>query len=532
MKNVCVLAAAVLFCSAVMAETAQVESRIESVGLFKNGLAVVRRVVETPGPGEFVIGDLPAPVHGSFFVQSVAPVTVLAEMKDVMVQPKAGEGLDLQGDLAGKEVTIHFRENTIPAVTGKVVALEDRERDSAWNRNYEQQSLNYRSAYYPPGMGGATPQRFIVMETADGLSYVENSMIAQVTVTGKQQLVRRRKPVMTMQVEGKGPQKIVITYLTKGIAWAPSYQLDLIDGTHLNLRQHAVIKNEMGDLKDVEILLISGYPSVEMAAVSSPMSLNTTLSQFFAQLSAPPGSRNIAMTQQVMLNSFQPAGEGADLGAIPAGEGVDLHYQSTGKRTLAEGAALSLEVARADAEYKPIVEWKIPDTRDAEGRYTQGTQDEAWDALIFKNPLGFPMTTAPAAVFSGGKFGGQRTSYWVNAGEETTLKVNKALSLRTRAIEQEEPGDRPIVHIFGRDYRQVAVKGELTMSNHRDQDVELYVRRQISGDLKSADGEPKTSLREEGVYSVNRRNELVWKMTLKPGEERKLSYRYSVLALN
>jgi hypothetical protein len=29
------------------------------------------------------------------------------------------------------------------------------------------------------------------------------------------------------------------------------------------------------------------------------------------------------------------------------------------------------------------------------------------------------------------------------------------------------------------------------------------------------------SLREEGVYSVNKRNELLWTMTLKPGEERR-----------
>ena len=38
-------------------------------------------------------------------------------------------------------------------------------------------------------------------------------------------------------------------------------------------------------------------------------------------------------------------------------------------------------------------------------------------------------------------------------------------------------------------------------------------------DLVEAEGGPKASLREEGVYSVNRRNELVWAVPLKAGEE-------------
>jgi len=50
-----------------------------------------------------------------------------------------------------------------------------------------------------------------------------------------------------------------------------------------------------------------------------------------------------------------------------------------------------------------------------------------------------------------------------------------------------------------------------------------------SGDLLHADGSPKSTLREEGVYSVNRRNELIWTLPLKAGEEKKLNYSYSVL---
>jgi hypothetical protein len=146
------------------------------------------------------------------------------------------------------------------------------------------------------------------------------------------------------------------------------------------------------------------------------------------------------------------------------------------------------------------------------------------------------MTTGPAMVSANGQLQGQRTTYWVNAGEETMLRVNKALSVRTRAQEHEEqknPGDgRDLIWIGGRPYRKSTVEGELTISNHRQETIQLVVRRRFSGDLIDAEGGPKALLREEGVYSVNRRNELLWTLPLKPGEERTLKYRYSVLVAN
>ena len=132
-----------------------------------------------------------------------------------------------------------------------------------------------------------------------------------------------------------------------------------------------------------------------------------------------------------------------------------------------------------------------------------------------------------------GRFNGQRTSYWVNAGEETVLRVEKALSVRTRAIETEQPnkdgGGWEAVWVGGRQYRKATVTGELAVANHRKETVPVVIRRRFSGDLVQAEGAPKAALREEGVYSVNRRNELLWTLSLQPGEERKLRYTYTVL---
>ena len=56
------------------------------------------------------------------------------------------------------------------------------------------------------------------------------------------------------------------------------------------------------------------------------------------------------------------------------------------------------------------------------------------------------------------------------------------------------------------------------------------IRKQFSGELISAEGEPSSRLRGEGVWSINPRYELIWTVELAPGEEVKLPYSYTVLA--
>jgi hypothetical protein len=84
-------------------------------------------------------------------------------------------------------------------------------------------------------------------------------------------------------------------------------------------------------------------------------------------------------------------------------------------------------------------------------------------------------------------------------------------------------------YIGGNDFQRVSVEGQLVVSNHRGEVVDMVIRRQFSGDLSKADGDPKKSLREEGVYSVNRRNELTWTLQIKPGAQQTLKYEYTVL---
>ena len=73
------------------------------------------------------------------------------------------------------------------------------------------------------------------------------------------------------------------------------------------------------------------------------------------------------------------------------------------------------------------------------------------------------------------------------------------------------------------------VRGEVLANNHRAEAIDLQIRRRFSGELVEAGGSPGQRLLESGVYTVNKRNELVWTVTVPPGGETKQDYTYDVL---
>ena len=505
------------------AQDKPVKGKIVGVDLFKNGLAVIRCEVVLGKPGSYVLDEVPQPIHGTYWVESTGPIESLVRMRDVDVSANETPPGNLQDDLAGKKVIVSIKGDKRPPLTGTVV----------------------KYTLPKDQVDGATPARYLVLQTGKGRAFIDHAEIASVEVEEAADTVKRTRPqlVLTLgesEMAENRDTRVMIRYLTRGLSWAPSYRLDITDPKTLTLEQHAIIRNELVNLDGAEIRLISGFPSVQFSHVLSPLSPRMSWAMFFAQLGHSGGrdndyaSNGIAM-QNSAGNYRQPTFD-LSLGAIPTGEGVDLHYQPIGKRSLAKDDTLGITVAGGKADYERVVEWVVPDNRDAYGSYSgrgHTDEDEPWDALKFKNPLTFPMTTGPATVTANGQFNGQRSTYWVNAGEETVMRVNKALSVRTRAIENEVlpkgGGNGDFIWVGGRQFRKSTVSGELSVSNHRKENTQVLIRRRFSGELVSAEGAPKSSLREEGVFSINKRNELLWAVALKAGEERTLKYSYTVL---
>ena len=517
----------------------ETESRITRLGLFKNGYAVVTREVAIPQSGSYLVLDVPAPVHGTLWLESEAVIEARVTQREVERMGRRRIGADLQESLSGREVTLTLHGD-VPALTGRVVKFlgDLPDRDAA--AQHWQNPRQAPQPWAPP----ATDQRFLVLMTDTGHRFIDRGQIRMIEIDELEESSTEERPVLILQASEvpKGGATLRISYLTRGISWAPNYRFDLRSDGRMKLEQYATIRNELVDLIDVEIELISGFPSIEFARVLSPLSPHTDWASFFGQLHGG-GQRNAAIMSNVMSQSisYGAAGPGGAATVVPDGEGVDTHYESVGKRSLALGDSVVLTVEQGEAPYERIVEWVVPDTRDVHGRRIEANRgwgapplasDAPWDAVRFDNPLSFPMTTGPAMVTSDGRFRGQQQSAWVNVGERTTLPVNRALSVRTLSTEVEKADERNHLRIGGHNYREVSVRGELLICNHRGEPVTMVVRRQFSGEKTAASDAPVERKREEGVYSVNPRNELEWTVILQPGEQKTLTYEYKVLVLH
>jgi hypothetical protein len=503
-------------------DEATAKSRIVSVGLFKNGLAVVKRAVTVPGTGTFRLETAAEPVHGTFWIESDSKVEAAVKIRDVETPLHTSPLINLQEELGGKKVTIHFKNDKLPAMSGTLLKIE--------NKPSNEPPVT-RSGYDPSAV---LKERFYILQTAKGRLYVNPAEIALVLAEDVSDKVTQRRPVLVLTVpEADKQPTIYVTYLAHGLAWAPSYLVDTSDPKTLGIEMASVVRNEMDDIEDAEFRLISGFPSVEFASVISPLAARTTWEKFFQALQHRDHSQDAILSQNRLAANtilFNDQGPRFKLGAVPEGEGVDLHFQPIGKRTLLQGEALSLTVGKARADYERVVEWYVG-TSTVAARYGGGakTADEMWDVLYFKNPFSFPMTTAPAMVVSNNQFNGQRTSFWTNVGEESHLKVTKSLSIRTASLEQEEGRPNERVVVDDKTYTKIYLKGELLMNNHRKQAAKVVVKHTIRGAVLEIEGNPRLTTREDSLENVNRAQDAQWVVTLQPGEEKRLAYRYSVL---
>ncbi|MEK7952841.1 hypothetical protein [Luteolibacter soli] len=532
---------ALLFaCALHAAEELPVVPRIESVGLFKNGVAVVRASFEAKQAGSYRWEDLPRSIHGSFWVESDGVVSVRATTR-MVAEPAAGPTGQLQRDLAGQTLTVRLKKGSeggeSPVISGKVWTLPEQPAKKTWDSAFSSPPNPWLSVTQGARMElPVSTGNFLVLEGERGRQFVDLGSIASFSVDGEETPATRKveKPVMVFEVAEppKDGGRVRISYLARGLAWAPSYRLDLKEGGKLAIRRSAVVRNELIVLQDTEVQLISGFPNIEFAHVDSALWGGATLAAFFQQLGQPAGSGVGAASQQlVMYNSMAPTAAATLPDFQEKGAGDDLYYESVGKRSLEPGDSLSLELPAAETKCERVVEWVVTDPRDGRGHYLSRSEkegNEPWDALKFTNPFDFPLTTTPVVITEAGRFRGQSLSQWVNPGQSTCLRVTKALSLQTRSTEMEEEGQREVVWVGGNDYRRTKVKGTLELHNFRNKEVTLDIRAGFSGEMLESEGKPVTRLRTEGVTSVNPQRELAWTIKLAAGEEKTVTYRYSV----
>ena len=519
----------------VFAEEETIKGEIVSLGLFKNGLAFVEEEITINGPGEYQLETIPQPIHGTFWFDHGEDIEFVTTTRTVDYPAKVPGTLILKQDISGHAVTVHFKDATTPSISGIAINYETPTR----------QSGSPRVGYVIP----VSNQSHLILETENGLSYITQEAIAHLQVKRSETTRQVETAVLLIKPSEKiqPGTKIHVSYLTRGISWAPSYQLDITDPENCTLAQKAIIRNELTDFNQAELSLISGFPNIEFEHVSSLLMPETTWSNFFNQLNSMSNMMNLApSTGNNMMSNY--AGQSARWystgrnnnapafnGSIAIkNEQSDLSYRSIGKRTMAKNDVLTMQVGSGTSDYKRIVEWEIPNHRDDYGRNQNNNnviekEGVPWDVILFKNPMKYPMTTGSMMVMSHGRVFGQSTSTWVNPGEEARIKITKSLSIPIKHIEHEKDRAREPQTLWGNHYYKTTIEGEIHVTNTRSKEIDMRISRVVTGEILESTNEPEINLLSEGVWSVNKKSKLNWTIPLKPGESKTIKYSYVVL---
>lgn len=544
-----VVTAGLLFCNSFAGagddkpEGAKVQ--IEKIALFKNGLGFVVSSGELPRNAQTVrIGQLPVPSLGTFWigypkdVRLQSAVTLMEELEsDVPVQ-SIGQLLQMN---VGRKVLLHMSDRDIEGtILASPTPKSTREAPSPY----------FMSPQARESVDPARPADILLMRTEKGIVVLYPGSIQRAEFTDGEPISTTRHtqkcPSIVVKLEKpSGGEKVSVSYLARGVTWVPGYLIDLSDAKSAKFSAHAVVVNEMTDLDNVKLQLVTGFPNIKFSGIQSPVAKSQSLAEFLRALSGSGGRQeglDYAMLQQRVLANAEGGYRDAESALAPDYSGPsegevaeDLYFYPVKNLTLKKDETAWIPLFTAEMPYKHIYTWKIKDFVDNDDRYRteKESQDhkageEIWHSCRFTNTLSMPLTTAATEFVTNGELTGQDVCYYTAPGAETTVKINKALNLLAEQAETEVERKRDATTFYGYHYDLVKVRGDLRLRNRLAKQVGVEITKELSGEVLETLPKSKDTKTAAGLKKVNPKHILTWSIDLKPGEERRISYQYQV----
>lgn len=470
---------------------------ITDVALFKNGTGYFSAQGRlNPSDTELVISEPPPAVHGTFWVNSpVRPIRMIASVdsgwrsaRTLEELLKANIGRELELRLEAERGPISWF-GTLRSVSGDLVTIDDRSVRLSDIREVAGDDLDTRAP-----------------EPDSRLS---------------------------LRYHAADPAPYTLSWLQKGIAWAPAYSLDIATSPG-PLRLSATIINEAQDLRNARVSFVSGYPNIAFADVLSPLSLENSLQSFLHALGGGQYQAAASPMSQMMMNAPMArfAAE-ADYSVAPAttAQVEDLFYYIQPGITLAKGARAGLEILSTLAEFTHVYTWDVrPDNPWNSYRPRPSEpNDEIWHLIRFTNRSDQPFTTGPILLTSGDRIVAQDVLKYTSRGAEAEVKITKAVDLAADAEEIEISREAGARRYRNTSYDLVVVEGTLTIESFKSETVTAEIRKEFEGEIISAAEGPEIIKLAEDLRAVNPRTRIKWRVTLPPGREIELKYRYRIL---
>jgi hypothetical protein len=525
---------------------------IEKVSLFKNGLGYFNASATLPDGATTVrLGQLPVPSLGTFWVaypEDVKLHSLVTGMEEFEDQRAVQSIADLLYANVGRHVTLYMANESLEPIRGTILPFASTTPSTEANPYFMggRSPDASNSQFVPPAGGGQ-----VVMIRTDTTTVAVNphtvvsAHIDGGDVSGNVPMPQKR-PAIRMDLDAPAAgQEVSVSYLARGITWSPAYLIDLSDPDTARFSARALIINEVADLDNVELELITGFPNIKFSDVVSPIAQSQRLAEYLEALvrGASEGNRQAnMMAQQAIIsnNAFffdssnaipLPAYSTAAQGAVSE----DLFLYPVDRLTLKRGETAWIPLFSADMPYEHIYTWKIADFLDAEGRNIQQpvppdsvAAEEVWHSCRIVNALDMPLTTAPAEFVTNGAFTGQDICYYTAPGADTTIRINRAMNVLAEQAEIETDRVMNASTFQGWAYDLVTLRGELRVRNRQDKSVNVEITKELSGKVLKSTPTAKDVQTGKGLKQTNPKHVLTWEIELAEGEEKNLSYEYQV----
>jgi len=517
---------------------------LKQLSLFKNGLGFFVGQVACPeAETSFQIALPVAPSHGTLWISYPADLPVAGIVAGQVDSVESVEAITIAEMLkanVGRRVRLLVNDKEITGLISYVA----RERGPFAPNPY---GPGREPAEYAPGRSWQPPG-LITVETNAGELSLNPMAVTQVAVLdgpANRRLAGQGKSAV-LRVRLKSPaqgQRLTVSYLAKGVTWAPSYMVDISDEQRVQLSAKALILNDACEIQNVQARLITGFPHLQFADVVSPIALKQNLAQFLQALSSGASERGRAdilsnvMTQRVVYPGMGDQAAMPAYGAAEAGiVAEDLFLYPAGRLDLGRNEVAYVTLFTETVPCKHIYQWDIPDTAGKEGDYPPSPRpgraaegdEEVWHSIRLTNTTQVPWTTAPGETVKDGAILGQDTLPFTPSGSAGTLRITRAVGIRAEQRELEIGRKREAVQLYGYHYELVTVQGELSIVNSQSKPIDMEVTKTLSGEVKSSDPQARIDKLAAGLQRMNGLVRLTWNLQLDPREREQVSYTYDV----
>lgn len=537
------------------------ETKVKKLSLFKNGYGYYTLSAKVPEDLSKTIAirpqGIPNAVHGTFWIKENSKQYVshiVSSRSSRRVALKSFSILDMALCNPGKKIKVQMNNNEI--ITGRISRLElSGEPPASQSMITEapaQNALSNKSAaieILPPA-----PEKIplLCLDAEEGMQLIQGNEIKNIFFMETDGLqtptIEEEVPVIEFHLKNTSKDTpIDFTCLSRGITWVPSYQIDLTEPEKAVFQAKTTIINELMDIDDAELELITGFPSLPFAHVPSPVGMRYSMDQFFQFLSGNPVTAPITQGTRIMMN--QAMGK-MDMGAMDmeiaeesvaypttSGQGLenfqseDLFFYPIKRLSCAKNERVTFSLFSGKTPYSHLYTWDVPaDTAPPQNRaYNQPPADyqgDVWHCIKITNSFPMPFTSAPVEFVSNGRIVGQNTLEFTPEGGTTTVKMNKSLEFKTDKTEK-VISQTPKKDELDRRYVEIKVEGKLTLSNLTGKAVTVEITKRILGTDLKAENNADINLGKSYGSQYNLNGVIKWNLELQPKESKTLPYSYT-----